>query len=153
MEAYWQILTNFPFLDFMIITHTICPSHWSSKLNLCKILSLCAVIFTFWNYFRLIAFKEDGPLMTFWKFLILSIKYFQFIPKTGWLLGSFPASDDWISCDHRDALSFTWISYWLPDLLSVISCSEMWHFPQINIFIPLTDSSEKQVLSHYSLDP
>ena len=76
-----RFLPTFLFLDFMITTQNICHSPWSNKLNPRKIPSLCIVIFTFWNYLNLIAFKGTRPLMTLWKFLILSIKYFQFMLK------------------------------------------------------------------------
>lgn len=84
-----RFLPTFLLSDFMITTHNICPRHWSGKLNPCKILSLCAGIFTFWNYFKLIAFRETRPLITFWKFLILSIIYFQCMLEIGWLLRAF----------------------------------------------------------------
>lgn len=127
-----RFLPPFFFLDFMITTITLKSLRsLKQQLNPCKTLALCVVIFTFWNYFKLMAFQETRTLMTLWKFSILSVKYLQFMMKNGWLVESFPAYNDWISCDHRDALFLMWISSWLPDLLSVISCSEMWHFPQL----------------------
>lgn len=149
-EPRWRhtdrFLPTFLLSDFMITTHNICLSHWSGKLNPCKILSLCAGIFTFGNYFRLIACRETRPLMA--KFLILSIIYFQCMLGIGWLLRAFLGM--MIGLVVIAAMPFPWHGF--PDLLSVISCFEMWHFHKLIYHSYFTLSSEKQVGQHYSLN-
>lgn len=124
------------------------PKSLRQQLNPCKILSLCVGIFTFWNYFKVLKFQETRLLRTLWKSLILSIKYLQFMMKDRWLMESFPAYDDWISCDHRDDFFLTWISYWLLNLLSFISCSEMWHFLQLIFAFSISLKARKSRFYH-----
>lgn len=142
-EAYWQILNNFPFLNIVITTQNLCQSPWSSKLNLCKIPSLCI------SYFE-IHVSDDIV-----KVLNLINKIFPISAEKQWLLGNFPARGDWISWDPGDAL------FWHDFLLTSWSvCSQSFLVLQCGIFHKLifsfptllTEVKKAGFFSPYSAD-
>lgn len=116
-EAYWQILNNFPFLNIMITTQNLCQSPEAANIILAKYLHYV---------FHMLKFMS---LMILWKFLILSIKYFQFLLKNGDFWVIFPASGHWISWDPSDAL------FWHDFLLTSWSvCCQSFLVLQCGIF-------------------